>query len=155
MHAARLCSLTFRLCRFPPPYLDLYYWHPIKVNETQSSSEDDSETERLKEEERKKEEEKNSTVNGAPSGASSQGTPTQSGRSENHGSSQMTNGLSLKRPGSPNLSEASGSESTRKRIKKQHKDASGQSSRAMSPSGISAARSASRTYSDTKSMDYY
>lgn len=97
----------------------------------QSDSED-SEAERQQEEERKKEEEKlkadGVNNNKAPSVASTAATNTPSGRTEKHGDPRAA---SLKRPGSPNLSEASGSESSRKRMKK---DANGKSSRAMSPS---------------------
>jgi len=99
----------------------------------QSESED-SETERQNEEERKKREDKELKLDGdnPPSGAST-GTNTPSGRAEKHGDARNhAAGSSLKRPGSPNLSEASGSESSRKRLKKET-HASASSSRAMSP----------------------
>jgi transcription initiation factor TFIIF subunit alpha len=52
------------------------------------------------------------------------GANTPLGRQEKHGDasrkSQVPSSSSLKRPGSPNLSEASGNESSRKKIKKQH-----------------------------------
>lgn len=102
----------------------------------QSESED-SDAERQRQEEEKKKEEEALKVNGdtVPSGASSVGTNTPASRSEKHGDpsrlAASAAGNSLKRPGSPNLSEASGSESTKKR---QKKDANGTASRAMSPS---------------------
>ncbi|GAB7339533.1 hypothetical protein MBLNU457_6146t1 [Dothideomycetes sp. NU457] len=97
---------------------------------SEESESENSEEERQKEEERKKEEEKLKTdgANKAPSVASTAATNTPSGRTEKHGDPRAA---SLKRPGSPGLSEASGSESSRKRMKK---DANGKSSRAMSPS---------------------
>lgn len=79
----------------------------------------------LKEEERKKEEEekKKATASEKPpkSSASSHGTNTPSGRPGKHSllSTQGATSKSLKRPGSPNLSEASGNESSRrKKIRK-------------------------------------
>lgn len=90
----------------------------------QSESED-SEVERQKEEERKKEEEKKAAqdkdkeqtkVNSGdkiPSGASSKGNTTPSGRPKHSDPLRKT----LKRPGSPNLSENSGNESSRKKAK--------------------------------------
>jgi transcription initiation factor TFIIF subunit alpha len=84
---------------------------------TSSESDTDSETERLraKEEEEKKALDANGKApdgGNAPSGASSKGTNTPSG---NHKSVDIKG---KKRPGSPNLSEASGNESTRKKHKK-------------------------------------
>lgn len=90
------------------------------------SESDDSETERLKEEERKKEEEKKSDIDKAgtskpPSGASTKGNNTPLQRpGKTTDTSKKTNANKLKRPGSPNLSEASGTESARKKVKKQH-----------------------------------
>lgn len=127
--------------------------HPY--SEDSDSESETSEAERLKEEERKKEEEEKAKTNGETirSGASSAGTNTPAGRSEKHGdplkNSQLA-GASLKRPGSPNLSEASGSESNRKRLKK-HRDESGPASRAMSPSVPNGARSLSRKSSSVTS----
>jgi transcription initiation factor TFIIF subunit alpha len=98
------------------------------LKHAQSESED-SEVERTKEEERKKEEEaKNKQDTKAikpkdgtkpPSGASSRGAITPSSRKEKQGESRDTLRVNLmKRPGSPNLSEASGNESSRvKRVK--------------------------------------
>jgi transcription initiation factor TFIIF subunit alpha len=51
------------------------------------------------------------------------GANTPSGRKEKHGDpsrKSQVSSSSLKRPGSPNLSEASGNESSRKKVKKQH-----------------------------------
>jgi len=53
-----------------------------------------------------------------PSGASSKGTNTPSGRPKH--SDPLKKAKSLKRAGSPNLSESSGNESTRKKKKKHH-----------------------------------
>lgn len=84
---------------------------------TASDSDTDSETERqrAKEEEEKKAAEANGKApdgGNIPSGASSKGTNTPSG---NHKTVDIRN---KKRPGSPNLSEASGNESSRKKHKK-------------------------------------
>ncbi|TKX25683.1 transcription initiation factor IIF subunit alpha [Elsinoe australis] len=99
-----------------------------------SESSEDDENELTKDEEIKKEgEEKNVNGDKPMSGTSSVGTNTPSGRTEKHGDPSRIHkhaGASLKRPGSPNLSEASGSESSRKRIKK---EANGQFPRPMSP----------------------
>ncbi|KAI9709397.1 MAG: hypothetical protein M1828_002518 [Chrysothrix sp. TS-e1954] len=88
-----------------------------------SSESDDSETERLNEEQRKKDGESNpdadkaQSVDKPTSGASTKGTNTPSGRPSKHDGPLRT---VLKRPGSPNLSEASGSESAKKKLKKNH-----------------------------------
>ncbi|PNS15804.1 hypothetical protein CAC42_4256 [Sphaceloma murrayae] len=98
-------------------------------------SEDEESADLTKEEDIKKEGEKNGKVNGdvPMSGTSSVGTNTPSGRTEKHSDQSRSKhaAASLKRPGSPNLSEASGSESSRKRIKK---EANGSFPRPMSPS---------------------
>jgi transcription initiation factor TFIIF subunit alpha len=98
-----------------------------------SSSEDetDSEAERQKEKERKEEEEKKKAAeksgeqNGKakegekpPSGASTKGTTTPSGPPKPMDPNKK------KRPGSPNLSEASGNESSRKKQKQKHLETS-------------------------------
>lgn len=97
-----------------------------------SDSESDSEAERQKEKERAEEEEKKKkaaekggeqNVKGKesdklPSGSSTKGTNTPSG------SAKPMDPNKKKRPGSPNLSEASGNESTRKKQKQQHLDTS-------------------------------
>lgn len=94
----------------------------------QSESED-SETERRKEEERKGEEEAKAAEKGkqrdgdkAPSEASTRGTNTPSGRASKHAAPPMQKSASsnsLKRPGSPNASDLSGNESSRKKQKLQ------------------------------------
>ncbi|KAF1987152.1 hypothetical protein K402DRAFT_52238 [Aulographum hederae CBS 113979] len=97
-----------------------------------SSESDDSETERLKEEQRKKEEDAKATIDKdkqkskdveskVVSGASSKGNNTPSGRPK-HLSSSLIN---KKQPNSPNLSEASGNESSRKKPKKFRSEANG------------------------------
>ncbi|KAI9887653.1 MAG: hypothetical protein M1823_000517 [Watsoniomyces obsoletus] len=58
-----------------------------------------------------------------PSGASTKGTNTPSGRKK-HSDPLKTVASTLKRPGSPNLSELSGTESLRKKSKKKHGGAS-------------------------------
>ncbi|CBY00003.1 hypothetical protein LEMA_P075920.1 [Plenodomus lingam JN3] len=84
---------------------------------TESESDTDSETERqrAKEEEEKKAAEQNGkTVEGGnvPSGTSTKGSNTPSGINK------LADSNKKKRPGSPNLSEASGNESSRKKHKK-------------------------------------
>ncbi|KAF2007009.1 hypothetical protein P154DRAFT_529400 [Amniculicola lignicola CBS 123094] len=86
-----------------------------------SESETDSETERqrAKEEEEKKAAEqagKTAEAVKGPSGASTKGTTTPSGVHK------AVDANKKKRPGSPNLSEASGNESSRKKHKKKHHD---------------------------------
>jgi len=90
-------------------------------NPYSSSSEDsDSEAERRKEAERKEEEEKaggagkGKEAEKGASGTSTKGTTTPSGAAK----PDLLN--KKKRPGSPNLSEASGNESARKKHKKKH-----------------------------------
>lgn len=90
----------------------------------------------MKEEERKKEKDKKPALSDVEkanpskqsSGASTKGTNTPQRPGKNPGPLLKKPALSnaLKRPGSPNLSEASGAESTRKKIKKQHTPASSQ-----------------------------
>ncbi|KZF21191.1 Rap30/74 interaction domain-containing protein [Xylona heveae TC161] len=105
---------------------------------SEESESEDSETERLKDEERKKEEEKKAVEKGKreESGTSSKGTTTPSGRDKHFDATKKSS--TLKRSGSPNLSEASGTESTRKKHKKKHgpssqPTASAPGSRPMSP----------------------
>lgn len=103
-----------------------------------SDSEDDSEAERQKEKERPEEEEKKAAEKaGKPkesdkpaSGTSTKGTTTPSGYQKSSDPSKQALLSTKKRPGSPNLSEASGNESSRKKHKKKH-----QGSRAISPEG--------------------
>ncbi|KAH9871880.1 hypothetical protein J1614_006138 [Plenodomus biglobosus] len=84
---------------------------------TESESDTDSETERqrAKEEEEKKAAEQNGKAadgGNVPSGTSTKGSNTPSG------SNKLVDSNKKKRPGSPNLSEASGNESSRKKHKK-------------------------------------
>lgn len=81
---------------------------------SESSESEDSEDERERLEQERKQEEARK-INGDKSGASTKGTNTPSGRVEKKDSSRPGN--SLKRPGSPDLSELSGNESSRKRPK--------------------------------------
>lgn len=104
-----------------------------EFSETSESEDTEEERERL-EEERKQEEARK--LNGDKSGASTRGTNTPSGRSEKRDKSKSL-GASLKRPGSPDLSELSGNESSRKKAK-------GVNGRAMSPNAPNGARSLSR-----------
>jgi transcription initiation factor TFIIF subunit alpha len=105
-----------------------------------SSEDTDSETERqrAKEEQEKKAAEGATEQNGKAaegerlaSGASTKGATTPSG---SHRSNDVNK---KKRPGSPNLSEASGNESTRKKHKKKHGDGSRKSSLAHLRGGAS------------------
>ncbi|KAJ5774661.1 Transcription Factor IIF Rap30/Rap74 interaction [Penicillium paradoxum] len=99
-----------------------------KTNMEQSS--DDSETERAKEEERKKaEEEKNQRE------ASSKGTNTPSGRPKHTDPLKKAPG-SRKRLGSPNASDASGTDTSRKKVKGMHLPTSQPPSRPISPSAM-------------------
>ncbi|KAH6716010.1 putative transcription initiation factor IIF subunit alpha [Leptodontidium sp. MPI-SDFR-AT-0119] len=110
---------------------------------SESSDDDTSDEEKQKEIDRKKDEEAKNKVklesaSKLPSGTSSKGTNTPSGRPKH--SDPLKKVKSLKRPGSPNLSESSGNESSRKKPKKKHQSsrASGSStpipgSRPMSP----------------------
>ena len=101
---------------------------------SESSESEDSEEERERlEEERKQEEGKK--LNGEKSGASTMGTSTPTGRAEKKDSKTL--GASLKRPGSPDLSELSGNESSRKKAKSIN-------GRAVSTSAPNGARSLSR-----------
>ncbi|KAF2803782.1 Rap30/74 interaction domain-containing protein, partial [Mytilinidion resinicola] len=98
-----------------------------------SESEDDSDVERQKEKERREEEERKAAERPGvakegdkpASGASTKGTNTPSGQ---HKPVDVSKPNSKKRPGSPNLSEASGNESARKKHKKKHRDGSGKGS---------------------------
>lgn len=94
----------------------------------QSSSET-ADDETRKDEEGGKQEDKSDKNKGKekdgsklPSGASTKGTNTPSGRNKFSDPLKKAAG-NLKRPGSPNLSEASGTESARKKSKKQHNTA--------------------------------
>ncbi|OQE21864.1 hypothetical protein PENSTE_c011G00568 [Penicillium steckii] len=96
---------------------------------TDEESSDDSETERMKEEERKKaEEEKNQKDS-----ASSKGNNTPSGRPK-HTDPLKKSAASRKRLGSPNASDASGTDTSRKKAKNKHGATSQPTSRPLSPS---------------------
>lgn len=108
-----------------------------EFSESSESEDSEEERERLLEEEKKKQEEAAKAANGDKSGASTRGTNTPSGRLEKRDLSKSL-GASLKRPGSPDLSEMSGNESSRKKAK-------GVNGRALSPSTVlNGARSLSR-----------
>jgi transcription initiation factor TFIIF subunit alpha len=97
----------------------LEYEDASDSNPYSESSEDedsDEERERLETERKEEEERKAAAANGDKSGASTKGTNTPSGRSEKKDPSRSNASLaaSLKRPGSPNLSDASGTESRKK-----------------------------------------
>lgn len=81
---------------------------------SESSESEDSEEERERLEQEAKQEEARK-ANGEKSGGSTRGTNTPSGRTEKKDPTRLGN--SLKRPGSPDLSELSGNESSRKRPK--------------------------------------
>lgn len=83
-----------------------------EFSESEESEDSEEERERL-EEERKAEEARR--LNSDKSGASTKGTNTPTGRAEKRDPNRL--GASLKRPGSPDLSELSGNESSRKRVK--------------------------------------
>lgn len=96
---------------------------------TDEESSDDSETERMKEEERKKaEEEKNQKDS-----ASSKGNNTPSGRPK-HTDPLKKSAASRKRLGSPNASDASGTDTSRKKAKNKHGSTPQPTSRPLSPS---------------------
>jgi transcription initiation factor TFIIF subunit alpha len=122
---------------------------------SESSSSTDSDEERAKEAlarqveaERKAKEKANQKPNQPPSGTSTKGTNTPSGRPKHIDPLKVKN--KLKRPGSPDLSELSGTDTSRKKLKKKHA-ATGTStpqpgSRPMSPA-FSTATAAANTSS--------
>lgn len=81
-------------------------------SESSDSEDSDEERERLETERKEEEERKAALANGDKSGASTKGANTPSGRAEKKDASRLT--ANLKRPGSPNLSDASGNESRKK-----------------------------------------
>ncbi|ESZ97938.1 hypothetical protein SBOR_1661 [Sclerotinia borealis F-4128] len=110
-----------------------------------SDSEDDtSDEEKQKEIDKKKDEEAKAKLKAEakPSGTTSKGNNTPSGRPKH--TDPMKKSKSLKRPGSPNLSESSGNESTRKKHKKKHIGSS-------QPTGTSTPIPGSRPMSPTPS----
>jgi transcription initiation factor TFIIF subunit alpha len=91
------------------------------VANSNQSDDDTSDEEKQKEIDKKKDEEaknKAKAESKLPSGASSKGTNTPSGRPKHTDPLKKPKGL--KRPGSPGLSESSGNESSRKKHKKKH-----------------------------------
>ncbi|TVY23032.1 Transcription initiation factor IIF subunit alpha [Lachnellula hyalina] len=127
-----------------------------------SSDDDTADEDKQKEIDKKKEEEaktKAKSESKLPSGASSKGTNTPSGRPK-HTDPLKKSKTNLKRSGSPNLSESSGNESSRKKFKKKHHGSPGTSgtstpvpgSRPMSPapSGSQSASSQGRKSSVVK-----
>ncbi|EKV08503.1 hypothetical protein PDIG_58470 [Penicillium digitatum PHI26] len=100
---------------------------------TDEESSDDSETERAKEEERKKaEEEKNQKE-----ALLSKGSSTPSGRPKHTDPLKKASAAgSRKRLGSPNASDASGTDTSRKKVKSMHLPASQPPSRPISPSAL-------------------
>ncbi|PGG97297.1 transcription initiation factor TFIIF subunit alpha [Blastomyces parvus] len=108
------------------------------ANPYSDESSDDSETERLKEEQQKLEEERTKKEKGKESdrnsGISTKGTNTPSGRPKHTDplSKKAASRAARKRPGSPNLSEASGTDTSRKKPKSKHGDVQ-PGSRPMSP----------------------
>ncbi|KAL4993695.1 hypothetical protein BDV10DRAFT_18033 [Aspergillus recurvatus] len=99
---------------------------------TEDESSDDTDEERANEEERKAEEEKNKK----DSATSSRGNTTPSGRSKHTDPSKKVIGVSRKRLGSPNLSDASGTDTSRKKGKSKHSPSQSSTqpgSRPMSP----------------------
>ncbi|OQE45923.1 hypothetical protein PENCOP_c001G01767 [Penicillium coprophilum] len=96
---------------------------------TDEESSDDSETERAKEEERKKAEEEKAQKEAN----SSKGTNTPSGRPKHTDALKKP---SRKRLGSPNASDASGTDTSRKKAKGMHLSTSQPPSRPISPSAL-------------------
>ncbi|KAK2865097.1 hypothetical protein FQN49_003912 [Arthroderma sp. PD_2] len=85
-------------------------------------STDESELERQKEEQKKLEEDPKRKENQTdkPSGSSTKGTNTPSGRSKHTDPLKRAQAAARKRPGSPNLSDASGTDTSRKKPKNKH-----------------------------------
>ena len=115
----------------------LEYEDESDSNPYSESSEDedsDEERERLESERKEEEERKAAVANGDKSGASTKGTNTPSGRAEKRDPSRSNAalGAGTKRPGSPNLSDASGTESRKK--------AKGTNGRALTSNGRSLSR---------------
>jgi len=118
-----------------------------EFDEESESEDSEEERERLQEEERKLEEAKKQllTLENKSGGASTRGTNTPSGRSEKRDRerdlSRSNLAATLKRPGSPDLSEMSGNESSRNR--KKMKGVNGHATAVNGPQG---ARSLSRKF---------
>ena len=105
-----------------------------RVANDQQSDELDSEEERRKDEQTKLEEGEKKKGNQPGSGASTKGTNTPSGRKKLE-AQRNASSTSLKRSGSPNLSEDTGNESTRKKQKKKHGTSSTLGSGINTPNG--------------------
>jgi len=95
----------------------------VGFTDNSQSDDDTSDEEKQAEIDKRKDEEaklkaKANAESKLPSGASSKGTNTPSGRPKHP--DPLKKAKSLKRPGSPNLSESSGNESSRKKMKKKH-----------------------------------
>ncbi|KAJ5910288.1 hypothetical protein N7504_004931 [Penicillium tannophilum] len=106
---------------------------------TDEESSDDSETERLKEEERKAEEEKKQKESAS---SSTKGATTPSGRPK-HTDPLKKATASRKRLGSPGGSDASGTDTSRKKVKNKHSSTHQTpqpTSRPISPSGVQAGK---------------
>lgn len=111
---------------------DLLVFHTDSALRVQSS--EDSETEQAKEEEQKADEEKNQKE----SATSTKGTNTPSGRPK-HTDALKKSTASRKRMGSPNASDASGTDTSRKKVKNKHQPSHPPSqpiSRPISPSAV-------------------
>lgn len=102
--------------------------------EFDSDDSDEAEEQRKKEEQEKEEAKKAGQANGDKSGSSTRGTNTPSGRPEKRPGSTLG-----KRPGSPDVSDLSGNESSRKKLK----SVNGASASSAAPGG---GRSLSRKY---------
>ena len=101
-------------------------------------SSEDSEAERQKEEERKAEEEKNQKDQKESASSSTKGTNTPSGRPKHTDALKKSN-ASRKRLGSPNASDASGTDTSRKKAKNVHLSSNPTpqpTSRPISPSAV-------------------
>lgn len=111
-----------------------------EFSESSESEDSEEERERLEEEreglEEDKKREERRKVNGEKSGSSTRGTNTPTGRAEKRDNAKLF-AASRKRPGSPDLSEMSGNELSRKKVK-------GVNGRAMSGNTPNGARSLSR-----------
>ena len=114
-------------------------------SESSESEDSDEERTRLEEEQKKEEARKLLQINGDKSGASSRGNNTPTGRLEKRDPSRS--GATLgKRPGSPDVSDLSGNESSRKKAKNM-------SGRAVSTSATGGARSLSRKLNGIPAID--
>ncbi|KAJ5040510.1 uncharacterized protein L3040_006165 [Drepanopeziza brunnea f. sp. 'multigermtubi'] len=108
-----------------------------KQKEIDKKKDEEAKNKEKAEEAKNKEKAKLDSTSKPPSGASTKGANTPSGRPKH--TDPLEKVKNLKRAGSPNLSESSGNESTRKKLKKKHQtSASGSStpvpgSRPMSP----------------------